>query len=178
MSGIIFLDRDGTIIKDQNYLSSPDQVELLPGAGESLNNLSRAGFKFIVISNQSGIGRGYFDHKSVELANLKLNNLLSTFNVKIEKFYYCPHSPDDSKPICNCRKPLIGLFEEAQKEFSFVKADSWMIGDKFSDIEFGMNAGLKTIKLGSKKIEYKESPDFICQSLQEAAKIILNEMAF
>jgi histidinol-phosphate phosphatase family protein len=170
---IIFLDRDGTIINDCNYLSSPKQVSLLNGAGEALARLSNAGFRLLVVSNQSGVARGYFNIDSVNAANRKLNSLLEPYGVQIEKFYFCPHDPTD--PIaCECRKPLLGLYNEAKKDFLFSSDCSWMIGDKVSDIEFGINAGLHTIKIDSGNYKNNIFNSSVCQSLSEAADIILN----
>jgi histidinol-phosphate phosphatase family protein len=127
----IFLDRDGTLIVERNYLSDPDQVELLPTVPESLLRLANAGYLLVVITNQSGIGRGYFTTNVLDEIHQRLFQLLDLEHVKIQHFYVCPHTPDDK---CVCRKPLPYLIFQAAKELDVDLSRSWMIGDKPADV--------------------------------------------
>ena len=102
----IILDRDGTLIEEKNYLHDPDQVSLLPGVIEGLKKLASAGYKFIVLTNQSGIGRGYFKESDMFAVNERLSFILSSEGIEITKFYYCPHKPEEG---CRCRKPKPGM---------------------------------------------------------------------
>ncbi len=131
----IFLDRDGTLIRDQHYLSRPDQVELIPEAIAALkewHHLHEA--RFIVVTNQSGVGRGYFSEDTIPLVHKRLDQLLSEENLVIEHYYYCPHSPEAH---CSCRKPEINLGLEAIERYGIDPAMAAMIGDKQSDLDFG-----------------------------------------
>ncbi|OMH40121.1 D-glycero-alpha-D-manno-heptose-1,7-bisphosphate 7-phosphatase [Desulfurobacterium indicum] len=140
MQRAIFLDRDNTLIEDDGYIHEPEKVKLLPGVGEGLKLLKDAGFLLIVISNQSGIGRGYFKEEDFHAVNKKLNQLLKHYNVQIDDFFFCPHKPDEG---CSCRKPEIGLFLRAAEKWNINLKESFMVGDKISDIEAGNRAGCK-----------------------------------
>ncbi|WP_456395523.1 D-glycero-alpha-D-manno-heptose-1,7-bisphosphate 7-phosphatase [Desulfurobacterium sp.] len=140
MQKAVFLDRDNTLIEDSGYIHEPNKVKLLPGVGEGLKLLKEAGFLLIVISNQSGIGRGYFKEEDFHAVNKKLNQLLERYNVQIDDFLFCPHKPDER---CSCRKPEIGLLLKAAEKWNINLKESFMIGDKISDIEAGNRAGCK-----------------------------------
>lgn len=135
-----FLDRDGTIIVDKNYLSDPAGVELLPGAPEALKQLQAAGYTLVVVTNQSGVGRGMYDDAAVEAVNARMRQLLSERGVAIAGVFYCPHTPDDH---CACRKPKPGLLFEAAGRLNLDIAQSVMIGDKERDVQAGMAAGCR-----------------------------------
>ena len=168
----IILDRDDTLNYDPGYLHDPKKVELKKHVIDGLKLLKNKGFKFLVISNQSGINRGYFKKEDAVRVNKKINKLLNRYDLNIERFYFCPHRPDEN---CSCRKPKIGLFDKALSEYGIDINHSYMIGDKKSDIMFGKNAGLKTVYLnGNKKLDV--DPDFVAKNLYIAAKwIIKNE---
>src|ERR1044071_82010 len=134
----IFIDRDGTIIHDADYLSSVDELEVFDFACEALSMLREKGYLIIVISNQSGIGRGIFDAAAVHAIHREINERLGGL---IDAFYFCPHLPDEG---CDCRKPAIGLLRQATEDFAIDAPNSWMIGDKRSDIELGFNVGIAT----------------------------------
>lgn len=138
----IVLDRDGTVIFDRHYLSDPDGVELLPGAAEGLRRMVDMGFDLVLLSNQSGVGRGYFDDASVHACNDRMAELLKPHGVTFKAMYYCPHTPEEN---CDCRKPGIGLMEQAARELGFDPADVFMIGDKTADMGVGRNSGATTI---------------------------------
>ena len=135
----VFLDRDGTIIEDRHYAASPEDIALLPGAGDALASLSRAGSRFFVVSNQSGIGRGYFSPADLEACHNRLQDLLAAYGVFLTAFRYCPHDP--MLGPCGCRKPQIGLWTELQREFGLNPRHCLMVGDKLDDLRFGQRAG-------------------------------------
>lgn len=139
-----FLDRDGTINLDYGYVGDPDRVELLPDVGQGLRLLAGAGFELVVVTNQSGVQRGYFTLARVDAVNERVRALLAAEGVSVAGFYVCPHGPEDA---CLCRKPLPGLAEQAFSEIALDRDGSIMVGDKESDIEMGQAVGAFTIRL-------------------------------
>jgi D-glycero-D-manno-heptose 1,7-bisphosphate phosphatase len=137
----VVLDRDGTIIEEREYLSDPEQVRLIPGVGAALREFQQLGLGLVVITNQSGIGRGFFDHAQLERVHDRLSELLDAEGVHLDGLYICPHKPDDN---CTCRKPGLGLMEKAAKELRFSLENSIVIGDKACDIDMGHAAGALT----------------------------------
>ena len=135
----VFLDRDDTLILDTGYCSDPDQVQLLPGVKEGLTSLRSAGFKLVIVTNQSGIGRGYFSEADFWAVQARLEALIGAN--QIAGTYFCPDHPERAS---NRRKPAAGMLFEAARDMDLSLADSFMIGDKASDIEAGLNAGVKT----------------------------------
>lgn len=134
----VFLDRDGTINVDRHYLSKPEQFELIPGVGPALRRLLDAGFRLFIVTNQSGIGRGYYTEADMHAVNARMNELLEPFGVAFEKIYFSPEAPE--QPSRN-RKPLPQSLFEARDEFGLDLAQSYMVGDKIIDVETGWNAG-------------------------------------
>lgn len=137
----IFLDRDGTICEESNYLSNPDDLEIFPYAAEAIRLLNDAGFLVVIITNQSGIGRGYFNEDDLDRISQKMFDQLDSGGARIDAIYYCPHAPEDN---CDCRKPKTKMIENACKDFPIDLANSWIIGDKAIDIQTGINAGTKS----------------------------------
>ena len=168
----MFLDRDGTMIVDKEYIGHPDHVELLPGAAHGLKLLAQKKFLLIVVSNQSGVGRGYFSQKDVENVHHRIQQLLAAQGVKIERFYYCPHRPEEN---CCCRKPSAELVLAAAKFFDIDLTRSFFVGDKDLDVQTGLAAGCKTVLINSGQYEIDKSvkPNFICKNLFEAAEWII-----
>jgi UDP-glucose-4-epimerase GalE len=136
----VFLDRDGTINEDPGYLSDPDQVKILPEVAEALSALKRAGYLLLVVSNQSGIGRGLIQPETLPKIHDRVNFLLRPTASTINEFFYCTHIPDDH---CACRKPEPKLLLDASREFDVDLSKSYMVGDKISDIEVGPRAGVR-----------------------------------
>jgi len=162
----VFLDRDGTLIVDKNYLKLPKDVVLMNRIVPALRMLQEKGYLLIVVSNQSGIGRGFFtitDHLAVEK---HLEGLFANMDIHIKKSYYCPHTPDDN---CDCRKPKPSLLENAIKEFGIDPKKSFMIGDKLSDVGAGHNAGVKSVLVRSAKKETgTEVADYVAEDVYDA----------
>jgi histidinol-phosphate phosphatase family protein len=138
----VFIDKDGTLIRDVPYNVDPRYIELMPGAGAALRRLQNEGYKLIVISNQSGIARNLFQETDLLPVNRQIQSLLAPHGVKLDAFCYCPHEPDDG---CECRKPMPGMILRAAKDHLIVPQISWMIGDILHDIEAGNRAGCRTI---------------------------------
>ena len=145
----LFLDRDGTINEEVDYLSSPHQVRLIPRAADAIREAKGLGFKVVVISNQSGVARGMFTETDLKEVNSALIALLSREQAQIDALYYCPHHPDGTvAPYnidCDCRKPGIGMLKRAAREFDIDLSSSYVVGDRMSDIEAGRNAHATSI---------------------------------
>ena len=137
-SAVLF-DRDGTLIFDRHYLSDPEGVELIPGTGEALARLRKAGTASYLVSNQSGIGRGYFPESGWYSCQARLDELLDGYGARLEDSRFCPHDPADE---CPCRKPGIGMWLSLHEAHGLEAASCAMVGDKPEDLRFGINAGL------------------------------------
>jgi D-glycero-D-manno-heptose 1,7-bisphosphate phosphatase len=177
----VLLDRDGTLIAERHYLSRPEQVELLPGAIEGLRAMQALGLGLAVVTNQSGLGRGYFDVTDLDAVHRRLGRLLAQRGVRLDGIYVCPHTPDDG---CDCRKPHPGLALAAAQELGFDPAAAFVIGDKVCDIELGRRLGAVSLLVqtgyGSdyphagawSKATPEEKPDFVVEDLADAARVI------
>ncbi|HYC51072.1 MAG TPA: HAD family hydrolase [Gemmatimonadaceae bacterium] len=129
----VFLDRDGTIIRDAHYVGSPDQVQLLPGAAPAIRHLNLAGIPVVVVTNQSGIARGFFTMDDFATVTDRLSALLRAEEAHVDATYVCPHHPDFTGP-CDCRKPGTLLFRRAAEQMDLALAESWYIGDRLRDV--------------------------------------------
>jgi D-glycero-D-manno-heptose 1,7-bisphosphate phosphatase len=168
------LDRDGTLIHERHYLSDPDDVELLPGAVEGLLSLRKLGLGLVVLTNQSGVGRGYFDVARLELVHARMNSLLAHEGVELDGIYYCPHRPED---LCPCRKPRAGMVNRAASELRFQPGDGFMIGDKAIDLQLGKVVGATTflVLTGYGKREHGEAAaytDYVADDLAQVAEVV------
>ena len=146
MTSAVFLDRDGVINVDRGYVCTWEQFEFLPGVPGALRELQDAGYLLIVVSNQSGIGRGYYSESDVDLLNQTVAEYLdSTAGVRLSGFYHCPHHPTEAengyRKHCSCRKPAPGLIHRATRDHAIDVKTSLLVGDKDSDIEAGRAAG-------------------------------------
>jgi D-glycero-D-manno-heptose 1,7-bisphosphate phosphatase len=172
----IIMDRDGTISEEVGYLNNIDRFKLIPRAGEAINLINNMGFKAIVITNQSGVGRGYFPETLVHEVHNKLRTLLKDFNAYVDAIYYCPHHPDVK---CRCRKPNIGLLERAIEEFDIDPSRSYVIGDKVTDVDFAERAKSLGIIVktgyGRGEIIYRlnKKPLYIAEDIYDAVKWIM-----
>ena len=168
---VVVLDRDGTIVVDRRYLADPAGLEFEPGAAEGLKWLFGHGYRLVVITNQSGVGRGIFPLARIHAMNLRLNAMVEEIGAELAGIYYCPHAPDAG---CTCRKPALGLMRRAASELGFDPGSSVVIGDKESDIEFGSRAGAMTIliSVNAESSTSRIRPDLVVPNLMEAAKAI------
>ena len=138
----VILDRDGTLIREYGYLRDPRKVELLPGVVVGLRRMQRMGLGLVVITNQSGVGRGYFTEKILARIHHRMVSLLSAHGIELDGIYHCPHTPEAR---CTCRKPRLGMLRQAAHDLGFVMCRSIIIGDKECDIRLGRNAGATSI---------------------------------
>lgn len=178
-----FLDRDGTIIRDMVYLNDPSQVELLPGAAEALRRLSAAGIPLVVVTSQSGIGRGLITQDQYDRVRMRLDDVLAAEGVRLLGTYMCPHHPDFDGP-CPCRKPGTLLYRQAADEHRLDPARSWFIGDRWRDAAPAFEFGARGIVIPSDVT----TPDdlaraeadprlLVTQSLGTAADVVLADWA-
>lgn len=189
-SRAVFLDRDGTISFEVGYIDNVNDFKLIPGVTKALYELQELGFKLIVISNQSGVARGYFPESRVSEINNKMNGLMKEAGIEFDGIYYCPHlesgSVKDYAVNCSCRKPKPGMILKAENEHSIDLNSSFMIGDSIVDVQCGKNAGLKTIfvrtghgtknEAGLENFSLAERPDHIADDLSAAVEFIRKEM--
>jgi D-glycero-D-manno-heptose 1,7-bisphosphate phosphatase len=169
-----FLDRDGTINRDTGFVGDPDGVELLPGAAEAVRSLADAGFLPVVVSNQSGVARGYFTEDAVRAVNARIAELLAAHGARVAAWYWCPHHPGGDVPqhtrACRCRKPGPELLERAAREHGLDLGRSICIGDKERDVEAGRAAGVaRTVLLAAAAPEGGSVADHVAASLRDAA---------
>ncbi len=175
----VFIDRDGTINYDTNYVKLPGQVKLLPGAAEGIQLLNQNNILTVVSSNQSGVARGYLTIKTLEMIHRRLKALLKRQGASLDAIYYCPYHPEEKHP---CRKPGIGMALAARKELGIDLSRSYMIGDSQSDMEFARNMGAKKILVLSGKSTGREAwvkkikVNCLAQDLLGAALWIVNDL--
>lgn len=179
----VFLDRDGTIVVGVDYLNDPCQLRLLPNSSKGIKEFNKQGYLVIIVTNQSGIARGYFDEKRLKEINEKLKNILRSEGAIIDAIYYCPHMPeeemDDPKNACRCRKPNPQMLLDAAKDFNIELRQSIMVGDTPADILTGKNAGCLTALIEKDKgfYDYRKDmdaiqPDFIVKDLWEVSRFL------
>jgi histidinol-phosphate phosphatase family protein len=165
-----FLDRDGTINGNVPYCSHPDQFKLLPGAAEGIRLLNESGFKVIIVTNQSGIARGYFTEEMLGYIHGRMCRLLAGYGAHVDAIYYCPHHPDDR---CQCRKPQLYMVFQAMSDIDIDMTESYTVGDTDADVEMGRRAGCRAvIKIGESE-GYPANQ--VVPSLLDAAKWIVGQ---
>jgi D-glycero-D-manno-heptose 1,7-bisphosphate phosphatase len=170
----VLIDRDGTLIVEKCYLSDPDQLELIPGAALALKRLQKAGWGICMVTNQSGIARGYFDMKQLGKVHQRLTEMLARFDVELDGIYLCPHGPNDE---CDCRKPLPGMIHQAMAAQGFNPGQAWVIGDKEADVGVGHAVGATSILVRTgygKHYESETKADFIVDDLPAGIDVILD----
>jgi D-glycero-D-manno-heptose 1,7-bisphosphate phosphatase len=166
----LFLDRDGTLMVDVGYPSRPEQVRLLPGVAEALAACRDAGYRLSIISNQSGVGRGYFGPEAVQAVHDRLVELLAEQGVAIDDARYCLHAPEDQ---CECRKPSPLMIRRSAEHLGVDMARSFMVGDKASDIEAGQRAGCRTILFGKETGSAGSArADHVCADWPEIVRVV------
>lgn len=184
MKKACFIDRDGVLIREKNYLSNPADIEFESGTFEALRLLKQNEYQSLVVSNQSGVARGYFSCADVDAVNNKINDLLQIRNLYIDAFYYCPHYCRGRNSAyvgaCSCRKPEPGMILKAASDFKIDLSKSFIVGDKFTDVQAGINAGCAKqylVKTGQGENEIKKglkSASFnAAENLYDAVKSFL-----
>ena len=183
----VFLDRDGTIIEEVGYLDRPERVEFFPWTIDAIRVLNRAGLGVIVVSNQSGIARGFFNDAVVDRVHERMTAMLTEGGARIDAYYYCPHHPEGSVPelskVCSCRKPARGLVDRAMVEFGVDPSRSFVVGDRWLDVGLARTVGAKglLVRTGYGEREEGKAPDgmradAIVDNLAAASSWILNNI--
>lgn len=183
----VFVDRDGTLIIDDDYLADPEKIEFLPGSMNAVENLKKAGYRIVVVSNQSGVARGFFTAQTVDVIHEEVKRQMGEEDAEPDYITYCPHLADGDDPEytadCNCRKPKGGMLEEAAKRLGLDLKRSFMVGDKYTDIQCGLAVGPRSILVRTGKGAEAEKqlpthknsrPYHICDDLADAAEHIIN----
>ncbi len=177
----VFLDKDGTLVENMPYNVRPERMRLSPGAPEGLRLLHQAGFRLVVVSNQSGVARGYFPEEALVAVEQRLRELLGEVGVPLTGFYYCPHHPQGTVPrytvACTCRKPAQGLLLRAAHEHGIELSRCWVIGDILDDVEAGRRAGCRTVLIDNgSETQWEASslrlPHYLAPDLGQAARLI------
>jgi D-glycero-D-manno-heptose 1,7-bisphosphate phosphatase len=167
MRPALFVDRDGTLIEDVGFIDDPAHVHLLPGVADAVRAFNTNGVPVVVISNQSGVGRGMFDMACVWSIDAEMRRQLLQQNASITASYYCPHHPDDG---CTCRKPGVALLRQAAAELDLDLEASWMVGDRQSDLDTGLAAGCHVAALG---FEPSDPATRVLDSLLELTEVLV-----
>jgi histidinol-phosphate phosphatase family protein len=182
MNKAVFIDRDGTLVKDVHYCRRPEDCNLLPTVGDGLHLLSRQEFKIIVITNQSGIARGYLTEEILGTIHAKLKSDVEKYGARVDAIYHCPHHPDDK---CACRKPNTGLLDQALKDWNIDIKESYFIGDKILDVEAANRVGCKAILVPNSEPEirllknqdnFPGKIDFLGTDFLSAASWVINDV--
>ena len=181
----VFLDRDGTLNREVDGVTSPEKLEVLPGTGEAIRALNHHGIRAVVISNQPIVAKGFCRENDVQAVHNKLETLLGKEHAFLDRIYYCPHHPDkgfdgeraELKITCDCRKPATGMIQQAVRELNLDLGRSWLVGDTTRDLQTAKNAGIKSILVhtgyAGKDKKYPVQPDNTCNTLNEAVEIVL-----
>lgn len=188
MNRAVFLDRDGTVNAEVGYLQDLADLRLIPGAGVAIRRFNEAGLKVVLVTNQSGVARGYFPESLVHEAHALLDQMLQKEGGRIDAVYYCPHHPTDGKSSytkeCDCRKPGTGLIDRAARDLNIDVKRSFVVGDKWSDVELGQRVGAHSILVqsgfapddpGNIRLAHLTDPDFIAATIIEAAEWIIKD---
>lgn len=182
--GVVLMDKDGTLIEDLPYNVDPSRVRLAPGAADALRRLGAAGFGVAIVTNQSGVARGYFDEADLDALAGHLRSVLAGLGVPLLGFYACPHLPDGEVEAyaveCDCRKPAPGLIRRAVSDLGIDPAATWFIGDAWMDAAAGRAAGCRTIMVGpdaaaAEDLPPDRRPDHGVRDMAAAADIVLAE---
>ncbi|MFP3870177.1 MAG: D-glycero-alpha-D-manno-heptose-1,7-bisphosphate 7-phosphatase [Syntrophobacteria bacterium] len=185
MHAAVFLDRDGTINEEMGYINHLDRFILLPGAAAAIRRINESGLKAIVVTNQSGAGRGYFPVELVDQVHEKMSRLLEEEGAFLDGIYTCLHGPFPQGQGCACRKPGIGLMLQAAQELQLDLRSSYVVGDRFKDLEMARNAGARAVLVltgyGKGEMEFLGpgnlvQPDFVAEDLQAAVGWILLDL--
>lgn len=187
MNRAVFIDRDGTISEEVGYINHLTRFRLFPYSATALKQLHENGYLAIVITNQAGVARGYFSEEMVQAIHKQMTEDLETSGARLDAIYYCAHHPSVGKPPyqlkCDCRKPKPGLLLRAARDYDIDLAESWMVGDRYSDIELAANAGVKSALVLSgygrgewehQRDNWTRQPDLVAEDLLAAVNQIGN----
>ena len=188
MQTAVFLDRDGTINEEMGYINHLDRFVLLPSAAAAIRKINESGLKAVVVTNQSGVARGYFPKELIDQVHQKMRDLLEEEGAFLNGIYSCTHAPlsKGESGGCGCRKPKIGLMKQAAQELNLDLEKSYVVGDRLKDVEMARNAGAKAILVltgyGKGELEFlgpssKVQVDFVAEDLAEAVEWILSNMS-
>ena len=185
----VFIDRDGTISEEVGYVNHVSRYRIFPFAAEAIRTITEAGWLAILVTNQAGVARGYFNEEMIGRVHEVLTAELARGGARLDAIYYCPHHPSVGEPPyrldCDCRKPRPGLLRRAAEEFDLDLANCWMVGDRFSDTELARNAGVRAAFVLSgygrgewehQRHGWKHQPDLVAENLLEAARAITNDV--
>jgi D-glycero-D-manno-heptose 1,7-bisphosphate phosphatase len=179
----VFIDRDGTIAEEVGYLNHVSRFRMFPFVAGALRRLNEAGCPVIVVTNQSGVARGYFPESLVHEVHQRMMQQLSESGARVDAIYYCPHTPSEN---CNCRKPRTGMLERAAREHSLDLRRSFVVGDRYADVELARNAHARGIlvrtgygegELAWHAVKWLTPPDFVAGDLAEATEWVLRQLA-
>jgi D-glycero-D-manno-heptose 1,7-bisphosphate phosphatase len=183
----VFIDRDGTISEEVGYINHVSRFRLFPYAPAAIKRLNENGWLAIVITNQAGVARGYFSEDTIQAVHDAMTNELKSNGAQLDAVYYCAHHPSVGEPPyrfdCDCRKPKPGLILRAAKNFDIDLKKSWMVGDRYSDVELARNAGVKSMFVLSgygrgewehQRASWTEQPDLVAEDLLEAVRLIVS----
>ena len=186
MKRAVFIDRDGTISEEVGYINHPSRFSLFPYAASAVQHLNENGWLAILVTNQAGVARGYFSEDMIQTVHAVMTADLESNGAKLDAIYYCVHHPSVGEPPyrfdCECRKPKPGLISRAAKDFDIDLNESWMVGDRYSDIELARNAGLKSAFVLSgygrgewehQRASWTEKSDLVAENLLEAVHLIV-----
>jgi D-glycero-D-manno-heptose 1,7-bisphosphate phosphatase len=184
----VFIDRDGTISEEVGYINHPSRFRLFPFAGEAIKYLNLNDWLAIVVTNQAGVARGYFSEDMINTVHEAMTGALDAAGARLDAIYYCAHHPSVGEPPyrfdCDCRKPKPGLINRAAEDFNIDLSESWMVGDRYSDVQLAHNAGVKSMFVMSgygrgewehQRESWTELPDQTAENLLEAVRLIVAE---
>ncbi len=179
----VFLDRDGTINEEVGYLDSLEQLRIFPAAFDAVRMINEAGMKVVVVTNQSGVARGFFDEDFVNSVHARINEIFREKGAFIDRFYYCPHHPTEGvgryRISCDCRKPAPGMLIRASEELDIDLSSSYVVGDMAKDIEVANNVGARGILVrtgyGKNVVTSDIKPAFIAEDILAAAEWIMKD---
>ena len=188
MNRAVFIDRDGTLSEEVGYINHPERFRLFPYAGQAIRHLNENGWLAIVTTNQAGVARGYFSEEMIETVHKGMEDKLAIDGARLDAIYYCAHHPSVGEPPyrvdCNCRKPKPGLIARAATDFDVDLKNSWMVGDRYSDIQMARNAGVKSAFVMSgygrgewehQRQSWTEQPDMVAEDLLQVVLNIVEE---
>jgi D-glycero-D-manno-heptose 1,7-bisphosphate phosphatase len=188
MKRAVFIDRDGTISEEVGYINHVSRFRLFPYAASAIKHLNENGWLAIVITNQAGVARGYFSEDTIQTVHAAMTKELESSGARLDAIYYCAHHPSVGEPPyrldCDCRKPKPGLISRAAKDFDIDLEESWMVGDRYSDMELARNAGVKSMLVMSgygrgewehQRAGWTEQPDLVAGDLLEAVRLIVSD---